>query len=367
MKFPSRLIPITFLCLLILCGCSRDPNLSQASVVPEPITEYRAALSSYLSQDTPIQTIVLSHGIDAPIVWEDEGFEAHIRFLLDRPTGDIYRSDVWNIQTLEIMERVDGWDSYRTGSDSESTLNDLFLYKKTHGENQTFPLVMSLNDLQHFDSLQVFHYSSEPLCNEQLIDFSGLQFCNSLKILSIKGTRPKSLEPLSHLKFLRELTLSNCGTLDLLPLQNLPELSHISLTWSDHLVSLDPLTSLPQLTYLSLASGTTFPSLEPLTRTNIQALDLGLSIGDDKLYQQIDYAPLTQMPNLVYLNLMNHSKATTKFCKQLLSSSPALQFLDISYTPASESSQSLTVPYLNAPTQVMFSQRLINKLRNAFA
>lgn len=366
MKRSTRLV-VFLLCLLLFCSCSRDPSLSQTSVVPVTgTTDYNAALSAHLEVGTTLLTVAVPHGEDAPIVWEDAGFESHIRFLLDRPTGDIYRSDVWNIQSLVLMERDDGWDSYQTSAAAGTALDDLPLYQKTHGEEQDLTPVKSLNDLQYFDSLQKFQYSSEPTPNEQLTDFSGLQTCSSLKHLELIGARPTSLEPLAQLTGLTALTLRNCGTMDLSPLQTLPELTHLTLSWSDQLVSLEPLTTLPKLTYLSLASGTTFPSLEPLTRTHLQDLNLALGIGDAEVYKSIDYAPLTHLPDLVSLDLTNHTKVTTKLCTQILAGSPNLQFLNISYTPASESRKDLDVPYLKDTTQVMFSQRLLNKLRNWF-
>lgn len=137
----------------------------------------------------------------------------------------------------------------------------------------------------------------------------------------------------------------------------------LTLSSNDGIVSLEPAASLPALRYLSLSSGTAVPSLEPLAQTHLAVLDLGLGVGQSKLYKNIDYTPLTQLPDLVCLNLTNHTRVTTKFCKQILAHSPDLRFLNIQNTPASEGS-ALDVEYLRAYTEADLLKRLVNKLRN---
>lgn len=114
-----------------------------------------------------------------------------------------------------------------------------------------------------------------------------------------------------------------------------------------------------------LSSGTAVPSLEPLAQTNLAVLDLGLGVGQSGLYKEIDYSPLSQLPDLVCLNLTNHTRVTTKLCKQILAHSPDLRFLNIQNTPASEGS-ALDVEYLRAYTEADLLKRLANKLRNTF-
>ena len=162
---------------------------------------------------------------------------------------------------------------------------------------------------------------------------------------------------------LEQLSLTECGTLDLTPLEGLDQLESLILSSNDRIVSLEPVTKLPALRSLSLSSGTAVPSLEPLAQTNLAVLDLGLGVGQSGLYKEIDYSPLSQLPDLVCLNLTNHTRVTTKFCKQILAHSPDLRFLNIQNTPASEGS-ALDVEYLRAYTEADLLKRLANKLRN---
>ena len=154
-------------------------------------------------------------------------------------------------------------------------------------------------------------------------------------------------------------------SMGLTPLEGLDQLESLILSSNDRIVSLEPVTKLPALRSLSLSSGTAVPSLEPLAQTNLAVLDLGLGVGQSGLYKEIDYSPLAQLPDLVCLNLTNHTRVTTKFCKQILAHSPDLRFLNIQNTPASEGS-ALDVEYLRAYTEADLLKRLANKLRNVF-
>ena len=152
-------------------------------------------------------------------------------------------------------------------------------------------------------------------------------------------------------------------SMGLTPLEGLDQLESLILSSNDWIVSLEPVTKLPALRSLSLSSGTAVPSLEPLAQTNLAVLDLGLGVGQSGLYKEIDYSPLSQLPDLGCLNLTNHTRVTTKFCKQILAHSPDLRFLNIQNTPASEGS-ALDVEYLRAYTEADLLKRLVNKLRN---
>ena len=245
---------------------------------------------------------------------------------------------------------------------ADSAKNASYLAEGGNLENLT-----SLNDLRHFDSLQVFYYTAK-VPYDSLTDLSGLEACTGLKVLSLYGAKPVTLAPLAALTKLESLTLSNCGTLDLSPLEGLQKLEVLGLSSSNELASLEPLTTLPKLRYLSIGTGTTYPSLDPLTRTPIEFLDMGLGVGDEKTCKGLDYEPLTRMPDLKYLDLMNHLDLTADLCKRIAAGSPNLRGLDISYTPAADHSkelQALGIEWLQDPTNRSineFWRRLIYKL-----
>lgn len=368
MKSRSHIFALITACVFLFCGCSDYLSLSKASTISNPQTEYDTALKEYLaSLETPLSTIEIKHGEDTPIVWEDTGMEAAVRLLLNRPEGTISRSDVWNLNTLTITERTmfEGDSGTTTIVTVTAQQGDATLEQEISavGKESPLPALVSLHDLQYFDSLQTFSYSTSPTANQAFTDFSGVEELSHLERFSMNGARPETLEPLSHLSQLKQLSLTECGTLDLTPLEGLDQLESLILSSNDRIVSLEPVTKLPALRSLSLSSGTAVPSLEPLAQTNLAVLDLGLGVGQSGLYKEIDYSPLSQLPDLVCLNLTNHTRVTTKFCKQILAHSPDLRFLNIQNTPASEGS-ALDVEYLWAYTEADLLKRLANKLRN---
>ena len=368
MKSCSHIFALITACVFLFCGCSNYLSLSKASSVPYPQTEYDTALKAYRdSLEMPLSPVDAEHGEDAPIVWEDTGMEAAVRLLLNRPEGTINRSDVWDLSTLTITERTmfEGDSGTTTIVTVTAQQGDATLEQEISavGKESPLPALASLHALQYFDRLQAFSYSTSPTANQAFTDFSGIEALSHLERFSVNGARPETLEPLSHLSQLKQLSLTECGILDLAPLEGLPKLRVLTLSSNDGIVSLEPAASLPALRYLSLSSGTAVPSLEPLAQTHLAVLDLGLGVGQSKLYKNIDYTPLTQLPDLVCLNLTNHTRVTTKLCKQILAHSPDLRFLNIQNTPASEGS-ALDVEYLRAYTEADLLKRLVNKLRN---
>lgn len=281
--------------------------------------------------------ITVEHGEDAVIQWADPGMEQLMRLYLDRPEGEIYRSDVWDIQVLYLFtldspayvkvmtEPPEGADSFGMNE----ILGDADCYSF---RVQDFPGLTSLEDLQYFESLQVFRISARA-SDPAAIDLSGLAGCKNLKAVQLVNCKPEHLDALAGVAGLENLWLDSCGTLDLTPLENLPKLSALSLR-SDELASLEPLTALPALNYLALGQESVYPSLEPLARTTVRYLDLSLSVSGRQMYREMDYSPLARLSSLVYLNLTNHTHVTASLCAGILEHNPGLKYLDISYTPA---------------------------------
>lgn len=338
-------LSLTLAAALLLCACTGKPaassSASTASSYPDSRSEKTRWVIEVRKVEFPSKTA--EHGEDGPIQWEDPAMEAHIRFILGKPEGEIRRSDVWNIQFLVFRaNQPSGFDiALEQPVEGDTFTSDLEVERSIrHNYDGTlFENLTTLSDLRYFDSLQYFDYSgSTPY--DGPTDLSGVETCTALKNFELTGAKPASLEPLAGLQELESLTLDYCGTLDLTPLEGLPELSALSLR-ADKLVSLEPLTTLPKLCYLAIGVGTTYPSLEPLTRTEVEFLDMGLSVGDEKTYKGMDYEPLTRLPKLRYLSLMNHFGVTTDLCRQIAAGSPQLRGLDISYTPAADHANEL--------------------------
>ena len=195
MKSRSHIFALITACVFLFCGCSDYLSLSKASTISNPQTEYDTALKEYLaSLETPLSTIEIKHGEDTPIVWEDTGMEAAVRLLLNRPEGTISRSDVWNLNTLTITERTmfEGDSGTTTIVTVTAQQGDATLEQEISavGKESPLPALASLHDLQYFDSLQAFSYSTSPTANQAFTDFSGIEAMSHLERFSVNGARP---------------------------------------------------------------------------------------------------------------------------------------------------------------------------------
>lgn len=341
MKTKTQLLALLLAVMLLLCACGPDAYYERENQSTLSMTDVWRSVFWF-----HILPVEVEHGEDAVIDWEDAGMEAHIRFLLDKPEGDIYRSDVWDIQVLVIQlteenshdialeQPADGWEEFNF----ESIFWNKDIWQNCEGQN--FMPIKSLSDLQYFDSLQLLHLDLSEK-GERLTSLSGLEKCSHLKKLDIYNGQPETLAPLSGTASLEMLTLRNCGTLDLTPLESLSSLSVITLDESN-ILTLEPLAALPNLKALSIGIEATYPTLEPLTRTTAAYLDMGLSVYGRSMYDGLDYESLARIPNLIYLDLTNHTNVDFDLCESILKGDPELKYLDISYTPAAKKAMGLS-------------------------
>ena len=284
------------------------------------------------------------HGEDSIIQWQDAGMEAHIRFLLRQPDGDILKSQVWDIQVLDIQPNYHiahdtiltalpaGWEAF-TYSGVTGTTRFWKYY-----EGATFPPIETLSDLVHFDSLQILSINLKPEKNI-LTDLSGLASRPGLKVLQLANCVPDSLEPLAELQELTHLTLEACGELELAPLKALPRLECLSL-YASSVSALDALATLPRLSYLDLSGCTGYPSLEPLTKSTVAYLNLAAA-PEENLPGIPDLQTVSRIPGLIGLSIAYLPEADEALCRNILAQCEHLAYLDIYDTPAAAHAEAL--------------------------
>ena len=329
-----RYLICLLLVALLLTACGQTTPATPGKDHQQLIID---ASRSWFQYDIP--PVEVSHGEDYVIDWEDAGMEAHIRFLLDKPDGDILHSDVWDVQVLvfapqngtphDVMlkEPVEGFETFYW----ETIIYKQYMEQSwSVYDSQKFPEVKSLADLRHFDSLQrleVFGSMEDP------IDPAGLEHCSRLKHLTVYHVEDSLLSIAATLPELQFLAfLPENQPVNLTPLQGHPTLETLHLGGKD-LVSLEPLATMPNLRALNL-DGSTFPSLEPLTQTGLEALAMGLGQATRGMYSDLDYEPLSRIKTLVHLDLVNHTAFDVDDCENVLEGCTALKYLDICYTPA---------------------------------
>ena len=341
--------------MLLFSACASSLNLR-----PGP---FRSEMQDVFVQQTTL-TVPASHaehGEDYVIEWQDPVMEKHVRKWLDRPKGDIYHSDVWDYQRVSInsgtgvgdlivKDAPDGVDIGRNVNSNEQ------LAACAVSVEGTYDPVTSLADLRHFDSLQVLCVNSKNV-STPLQDLTGLEKCRNLVYLTLPSVESGAFAAFAEMDSVVKLMYGSSqqrpevNVADLSALAQMQSLEVLWITGSEvdlaqlaganlrtltldvtRIKSLEPLQQMPQLKALQLVKGPEFPSFEPLDGSSIQYLDLSVPEGAANRYKAMDLTPLARMPQLVWLNLMNHASVDSELCRQILAGDTNLKYLDVSYT-----------------------------------
>ena len=341
--------------MLLFSACASSLNLG-----PGP---FRSEMQDVFVQQTTL-TVPASHaehGEDYVIEWQDPVMEQHVRKWLDRPKGDIYHSDVWDYQRVTInsgtgvkdllvKDAPDGVDIGRNVNSNEQ------LAACAVSVEGTYDPVTSLADLRHFDSLQVLCVNSKNV-STPLQDLTGLEKCRNLVYLTLPSVESGAFAAFAEMDSVVKLMYGSSqqrpevNVADLSALAQMQSLEVLWITGSEvdlaqlaganlrtltldvtRIKSLEPLQQMPQLKALQLVKGPEFPSFEPLDGSSIQYLDLSVPEGAANRYKAMDLTPLARMPQLVWLNLMNHASVDSELCRQILAGDTNLKYLDVSYT-----------------------------------
>ena len=355
--------------MLLLSACASSLNLR-----PGP---FRSEMQDVFVQQTTL-TVPASHaehGEDYVIEWQDPVMEKHVRKWLDRPEGDIYHSDVWDYQRVTInsgtgvkdllvKDAPDGVDIGRNVNSNEQ------LAACAVSVEGTYDPVTSLADLRHFDSLQVLSVNNRR-GDPPITDLTGLEECKNLMLLEVPSVESSAFQTFAKLDSVVKLEYGSDGiradsnVSDLSALAQMKSLKMMWITGSEvdltqlagadlrvlrldvtRIGSLEPLKQMENLSFLQLCQGPEIDSFAPLAESSVQYLSMSLSEGARERYKNMDYTPLTRMPQLIWLDLTNHSTFDTETCKKLLANDTALKYLKISYTSAAKDAEELDTAHL---------------------
>lgn len=355
--------------MLLLSACASSLNLR-----PGP---FRSEMQDVFVQQTTL-TVPASHaehGEDYVIEWQDPVMEKHVRKWLDRPKGDIYHSDVWDYQRVTINSGTgvkdllvkDAPDGVDIGGNASSNEQLAACAVSVEG---TYDPVVSLADLRHFDSLQVLSVNNRR-GDPPITDLTGLEECKNLMCLKVPSVESSAFPTLAKLDSVVELKYGSDGiradsnVSDLSALAQMKSLKMLWITGSEvdltqlagadlrvlrldvtRIGSLEPLKQMENLSFLQLCQGPEIDSFAPLAESSVQYLSMSLSQGAQEAYKDMDYTPLTQMPQLIWLDLTNNITFDTETCKKLLANDTALKYLKISYTSAAKDAEELDTAHL---------------------
>lgn len=355
--------------MLLLSACASSLNLR-----PGP---FRSEMQDVFVQQTTL-TVPASHaehGEDYVIEWQDPVMEKHVRKWLDRPEGDIYHSDVWDYQRVTINSGTGVGDilikDAPDGEDIGGTVNgnDQLEACAVRVEG-TYDPVTSLADLRHFDSLQVLSVNNRR-GDPPITDLTGLEECKNLVDLDVPSVESSAFPTFAKLDSVVKLEYGSDGiradsnVSDLSALAQMRSLKMLRITGSEvdltqlagadlrvlrldvtRIGSLEPLKQMENLSFLQLCQGPEIDSFAPLAESSVQYLSMSLSEGSQGNYKDMDYTPLTQMPQLIWLDLTFHSTFDAETCKKLLANDTALKYLKISYTSAAKDAEELDTAHL---------------------
>lgn len=355
--------------MLLLSACASSLNLR-----PGP---FRSEMQDVFVQQTTLAVPAshAEHGEDYVIEWQDPVMEKHVRKWLDRPKGDIYHSDVWDYQRVTINSGTgvgdllvkDAPDGVDIGGNVSSNEQLEACAVRVEG---TYDPVASLADLRHFDSLQVLSVNNRR-GDPPITDLTGLEECKNLMLLSVPSVESGAFPTFAKLDSVVELEYGSDGiradsnVSDLSALAQMKSLKMLWITGSEvdltqlagadlrvlrldvtRIGSLEPLKQMENLSFLQLCQGPEIDSFAPLAESSVQYLSMSLSQGAQEAYKDMDYTPLTRMPQLIWLDLTNNITFDTETCKKLLANDTALKYLKISYTSAAKDAEELDTAHL---------------------
>lgn len=355
--------------MLLFSACAGSLNLR-----PGP---FRSEMQDVFVQQTTLAVPAshAEHGEDYVIEWQDPVMEKHVRKWLDRPKGDIYHSDVWDYQRVTINSGTgvkdllvkDAPDGVDIGGNVSSNEQLAACAVSVEG---TYDPVASLADLRHFDSLQVLSVNNRR-GDPPITDLTGLEECKNLMLLEVPSVESSAFPTFAKLDSVVELEYGSDGiradsnVSDLSALAQMKSLKMLWITGSEvdltqlagadlrvlrldvtRIGSLEPLKQMENLSFLQLCQGPEIDSFAPLAESSVQYLSMSLSQGAQEAYKDMDYTPLTQMPQLIWLDLTNNITFDTETCKKLLANDTALKYLKISYTSAAKDAEELDTAHL---------------------
>ena len=355
--------------MLLFSGCAGVPKQKPGL--------YRSPMNEIFAQQKEITVPArqVEHGEDYVIEWQDPVMEKHVRNWLDRPEGDIYHSDVWDYQSVTLGTGDKTADDLIKNAPDGENLGDSFSYDdpleayRSRVEGTYEPLT-SLADLRHFDSLQVLCVNSKNV-STPLQDLTGLEKCRNLVYLTLPSVESGAFAAFAEMDSVVKLMYGSSqqrpevNVADLSALAQMQSLEVLWITGSEvdltrlagadlrvlrldvtRIGSLEPLKQMENLSFLQLCQGPEIDSFAPLAESSVQYLSMSLSQGAQETYKDMDYTPLTQMPQLIWLDLTNNITFDTETCKKLLANDTALKYLKISYTSAAKDAEELDTAHL---------------------
>lgn len=226
--------------------------------------------------------------VEMPIIavsFEDREFEKMLRKIINRPSGEIYNTDLIDIKEIIIFGKI-----AKNPDHCEYTMGlEEVLYWDENESYEERGKIKSLNDLKWFKRLERLDMSYQ-----EISDISMISDLKNLMLVDLSYNNITDISPLKNMTNLKALHLAGVKLDDISWLSNFLKLTSLTLE-SNKIEDISPLAKLTNLTDLYLR-GNKIKDISPLYKlTNLIKLSLGNQINDIN--------PLAELTNLYYLDL----------------------------------------------------------------
>lgn len=148
------------------------------------------------------------------ITFKDENLEKVIRNRISKPTGDIYKSDVQNITSLDIssegIEDISGIENLVNLKGFDLSHNEISNISAINGLSDLQTLDLSYNRISDISILRgLNNLHTLKLNNNEISDIGIIQSLNNLKSLELSNNKISNINPLKGLTNLETLFLNN--------------------------------------------------------------------------------------------------------------------------------------------------------------
>lgn len=226
--------------------------------------------------------------VEMPIIavsFEDREFEKMLRKIINKPSGEIYNTDLIDIKEIIIFGEI-----AKNPDHCEYTMDlEKVLYWEENESYEERGKIKSLNDLKWFKRLERLDMSYQDIS-----DISILSDLKNLKVVELSYNNITDISPLKNMTNLKGLHLAGLKLNDISWLSNFLKLTSLTLE-GNQIGDISPLAKLTNLNELYLR-GNKIKDISPLSKlTNLIKLSLGNQIND--------ISPLSELTNLYYLDL----------------------------------------------------------------
>jgi Leucine-rich repeat (LRR) protein/small nuclear ribonucleoprotein (snRNP)-like protein len=234
----------------------------------------------------------------------DPALESDIRSIINKPIGDIYKSDVENLNGLFLysdnITNIDGLEYFSNVQYISSVNSRISNLSPLSGlTNLTYLNFWKnqISDLSPLSGLTNLTYLM--LAENQISDLSPLSGLTNLDYLCLHENQINDIRPLSTLTNLSDLCIAINPISDVTPVLALASLRHLNVSFNPQYSDLSIFSSMTNLTKFA-ATGNQITDLRPLTAlTNLTELYLSEN-------QISNITPLYALPNLQKLDLSSN-------------------------------------------------------------